>query len=162
MSARKTLLVAAAIGWFVAGLLYRTSPCKGDASLLSPTCLPESLEVAVVFLLLASVPWFTIRAASRQFALVRASAATRRQAFGRYALTALMSVGAVFVAGSAVAVVSQALRLGLFSGEGGLRVVIVALLAGAWALASLVVMALVLGMRKSALECTGTDSRTAR
>jgi hypothetical protein len=143
---RTTLFLSAAIGWLVAGLLYQTLPCKDDAALLSSACLPESLEILVVFLLLASVPWFTLRSATRQLHLARTGVKSRLSAFGRFVLTALVTVGAVFIAGSAVVLLSQAFALGLFSGEGGLRVIVVALLASAWAIVGIAAMAVLLGM----------------
>ncbi len=77
MRKRTTLFLSAAIGWLVAGLLYQQSPCRAEASLLSADCFPESLEVLFVFLLLASVPWFTLRSGSRQFAAARSGQGSR-------------------------------------------------------------------------------------
>ncbi len=159
MRKRTTLFLSAAIGWLVAGLLYQQSPCKAEASLLSADCLPESIEVLVVFLLLASVPWFTLRSGTRLFALARSGQATRLRAFGRFALTSLVTVGAVFIAGSALVLLAQAFRWGFFSGEAGLRSIIVALLASAWALGGMAFMAILLAMR-GAPKCTGADTRT--
>ena len=160
MRTRTTLFLSAAIGWLVAGLLYQTLPCRDNASLLSVACLPESLEVLVVFLLLASVPWFTLRSATRLLRLARTGATTRLRAFGRFVLTSLVTVGGIFIAGSAVVLLSQALGLGLFSGEGGLRVIIVALLASAWVILGIAAMAVLLWMPVKPAKCTGADTQT--
>ena len=149
------------IGWLVAGLLYQTLPCKDDASFFSAACLPESLEVIVVFLLLASVPWFTLRSAVQQLRLVRTGAVSRLRAFWRFVMTSLVTVGSVFIAGSALVLFSQALGLGLFSGEGGLRVIVVALLASAWAMLGIAAMAVLLGMPRKSQERTGTETPPA-
>lgn len=162
MRTRTTLFVSAVIGWLVAGLLYQRLPCKDNASLLSAACLPESLEVIVVFLLLASVPWFTLRSAVLQLRLARTGAVSRLRAFWRFGMTSLVTVGGVFIAGSALVLFSQALDLGLFSGEGGLRVIVVALLASAWVTVGIAAMAVLLGMPRKPQERTGTDTQTDR
>ena len=82
-------------------------------------------------------------------------------AFWRFVMTSLVTVGSVFIAGSALVLFSQALGLGLFSGEGGLRVIVVALLASAWAMLGIAAMAVLLGMPIKLQERTGTETPPA-
>ena len=160
MRTRTALLFAAAIAWVVTGLLFQSLPCRPDVPLFSAACLPESLEIVIVFLLVASVPWFTFRSATLHLLRTRAGTVSRLRAFVRYVVTSMVTVGAVFIAGFAIVLFSQAINLGIFSGESGMRVMIVALLASAWALAGILVMAVLLGMTRSVPECTGTGTQT--
>ena len=142
------LVIATAIGWLVTGLLYRTIPCRHGVALLSPGCLPDSLEVLVVLGLSAFAPWLTLHAAGRLFVRVRTGELTPWKALGRYSLAALAASAAVSVVGTLAALGSQALGGRLFSGEAGMKVAILGALSIAWGLLSLPVVALVLSKAK--------------
>ncbi|MEO8202654.1 MAG: hypothetical protein ABI630_02240 [Betaproteobacteria bacterium] len=157
LKASTTFFVSVAVAWLVTGLLYDVLPCKPETTLLSVECLPESLEVATVFLLVLSVPWFTLRAANKHCRRALAGAVSRGRALARFVVTSLVVVGGVFVAGSAAVLLAQGLGLPLFAGEGAARVMIVALLASGWALAGMVSVAAVLAFRRNP-PCTGTDT----
>ncbi len=149
--------MSAVVAWLVTGLLYDVLPCKPETTLLLFDCLPESLEVGGVFLLVLSVPWFTLRAANKHCRLALAGSVSRVRALARFVVTSLVVVGGVFVAGSAAVLLAQGFGLPLFAGEGAARVMIVSLLASAWALTGMVAVAAVLAFRRSP-PCTGTDT----
>lgn len=160
MKTRTVLAVSVALAWIVTGLLYQKLPCPENVSLLSEACFPASMEVLVVFVLLACVPWATLRSGSRHLAAARSGQASRLRSYLRFVYGALITIGAVFIAGSFAVMVSQALSWGPFAGEGGMRVMIVAMLASFWSLGAMAVMAILLSTRHQPPECTGTDTQT--
>jgi len=137
------LVLAAAIGWGVAGLLYQTTPCRYGESLLSAQCFPESLEVLIAIALAGAAPWLTLRAAASLKQRVKSEEYTPRRAIGRYAIAALAAFGVVFVVGFAAVIVSRWLGLGFFSGESAVRVVMIVVFALAWGIFSAPVMFLI-------------------